>query len=92
VPTTSDADFNNDGIVNGADFLIWQRGFGVGSSHNAGDADGSGTVNAADLAWWKSTFGTSAGMASFAAVPEASSIVLFGAALLGFGAVRRPTK
>lgn len=92
VPTTSDADFNNDGIVNGADFLIWQRGFGVGSSHNAGDADDSGTVNAADLVWWKTTFGTSAGMASFAAVPEASSIVLFGAALLGFGAVRRPTK
>ena len=92
VSTTNDADFNNDGIVNGADFLIWQRGFGVGSSHAAGDADGSGTVNAADLAWWKTTFGTSTGMVSFAAVPEASSIVLFGMALIAVGAVRRPAK
>ncbi len=24
---TNDADFNNDGIVDGEDFLIWQRGF-----------------------------------------------------------------
>jgi len=92
VPTTNDADFNNDGIVNGADFLIWQRGFGVGSSHAAGDADGSGTVNAADLAWWKTTFGTAGAASSLAAVPEPSSIVLSGVGLLAAGARRRRTR
>ncbi|WP_168206645.1 lamin tail domain-containing protein [Lacipirellula limnantheis] len=74
--TTIDADFNNDGIVNGADLLIWQRGFGVGVSRAAGDADGDGAVNAADLAWWKSTFGTPFGAA--VAIPEPTAIVIGG--------------
>lgn len=88
----NDADFNDDGIVNGADLLIWQRGFGSGTNYAAGDADGNGMVNAADLAWWKATFGTSGASANVAAVPEPSSTVLAGAAMFVFRAMRRRTK
>jgi hypothetical protein len=52
------ADFNQDGNVDGADFLTWQRGFGVGATLAQGDADGSGTVDAADLAVWRAQFGS----------------------------------
>lgn len=87
----NDADFNDDGIVNGADLLIWQRGFGTGTSHAAGDADGNGAVNAADLVMWKATFGTPGASSSVAAVPEPSSLVLAGAALLAAVPIRRRT-
>lgn len=56
-------DFNGDGIVDGRDFLLWQRG---GSPNN---------LSAGDLQLWKDTYGTGS-LAAVAAVPEPSSIVL----------------
>lgn len=71
-----DADFNNDGIVDGNDFLIWQRGFGAPGTNLTGDADGNGTVNAADLAIWKNKFGTAGATSSVDAVPEPATATL----------------
>jgi hypothetical protein len=47
-------DFTEDGQVDGADFLAWQRGQGMlaNASKLDGDADGDGAVNGADLAVW----------------------------------------
>jgi hypothetical protein len=67
-----DADFNNDGIVDGADFIVWQRGQGAAGNNGAGDANGDGNVNAADLAIWKTKFGGP----TVGAVPEPASAVL----------------
>jgi hypothetical protein len=71
----NDADYNNDGKVDGADFLIWQRGQGGAGNNGAGDANGDGQVNAADLAAWKAAFGGSA-TAAVAGVPEPGSLCL----------------
>jgi hypothetical protein len=83
VVPTGNADFNGDGIVNGADFLKWQRGLGLnGQSNNLnGDANGDGTVSAADLAIWKSQFGTAVSTGSIGAVPEPTSVLLASMAL-----------
>jgi hypothetical protein len=78
----ANADFNSDGVVDGADFLIWQRGFGTGSTLGQGDANGSGTVDASDLAIWKGAFGGSS-VAAAGSVPEPSSAVL-AAVFIGF--------
>ena len=52
-------EYTGDGIVDGADFLAWQRNFGAAASPVGSGADGSrdGAVNAADLAVWQATFG-----------------------------------
>jgi hypothetical protein len=64
-----DADFNNDNIVDGTDFLLWQRG-GVDA-----DANNDGLVNGTDLNVWKQQFGT-AGGGSIGAVPEPTAVML----------------
>jgi hypothetical protein len=73
-------DFNDDGAVDGADFLVWQRGVGT-------------TFDAADLADWKANFGTTGGGplvgAAGAAVPEPTMAVLSAAAALGLLATSR---
>ena len=55
------ADFNSNGYRDGADFLIWQRGFGGVGGLGNGDANASGTVDGADFAIWESQFGTPSG-------------------------------
>ncbi len=60
-PTESNADFNSNGLVDGQDFLAWQRNFSANSfaGINAlGDANFDGAVNGADLAEFESQFGT----------------------------------
>ena len=52
------ADFNNDGKVSGLDFLILQRGFGIGTTPGEGDADGDSDVDRDDLGIWETQYGT----------------------------------
>jgi hypothetical protein len=54
-------DFNSDGDVDGADFLIWQRGYGIqtpNATKSDGDADDDMDVDSVDLTVWESQFGT----------------------------------
>jgi hypothetical protein len=71
VVAAEDADFDGNGDVDGADFLIWQKNLGIsdGSATLAqGDANDDGNVTAADLDVWKAQFATPGGGVS--AVPE----------------------
>lgn len=83
-----DADFDGDGDVDGMDFLIWQRGFGSGTSHGQGDANGDSMVDAADLAIWQGQYGT-ATTATFASVPEPGSVILLIVALFAGQSLRK---
>jgi hypothetical protein len=73
------ADFDDDGVVDGSDFLAWQRGLGVGTTLAEGDANDDGAVDAADLAVWTAQFGD--GTAPIAAVPEPGAGLLFAVAM-----------
>jgi hypothetical protein len=88
VPPTGDADFDDDGDVDGRDFLVWQRGLGVGASHAAGDADGNGSVDAADLAIWRGQFGAPA-VAATVTTPEPTALLLAGFGVIASQLARR---
>jgi MYXO-CTERM domain-containing protein len=84
-----DADFNNDGRVDGNDFLAWQRNLGAtGATNSQGDANGDGAVDAADLGVWRSSFGSGAAAVNAATVPEPTALAL-AAPLLLLAAARR---
>ena len=52
------SDFNGDGVVNGNDFLVWQRNYGsTGATQVTGDATRDGVVDRFDLNAWKNEFG-----------------------------------
>jgi len=63
-PPVADGDFDGDGVVDGKDFLLWQRG----GSPNPGSPG--------DLAAWESNFGSGAPFSTVVAIPEPSSMAL----------------
>lgn len=73
------ADFDNDGDVDGRDFLAWQRGHGMANPTKAdGDANNDGQVNSADLLVWQDQYGSPPPVVTLAALtlesePEESS-------------------
>lgn len=85
-----DADFDQDGDVDGADFLAWQRGFGNGTTFAEGDANGDGAVDAEDLSIWRSQFSSSALAAQqgFSVVPEPSACFILALGSLLFVSMR----
>ncbi len=61
-PQITSADFDENGFVDGADFLQWQRGLGIpgGAVRGDGDANVDGRVDAVDLEIWRDAFGGTA--------------------------------
>lgn len=84
-------DFDLNGLVDGGDFLLWQRQFGTTVEAGTGaDADGNGTIDAADLAVWNENFGAgSTPEVVAAAVPEPSTLLLGTLAVAGVARLRR---
>ena len=70
-------DFDSDSDVDGQDYLLWQRGFGMtsGATSSDGDADLDGDVDHIDLALWRVNYGTSL-VSVGSAVPEPGSVWL----------------
>jgi hypothetical protein len=72
-------DFNNDGHVDAADYIVWR--YSVGSTTDLrADGNLNGVVDAADYEIWRANFGQSAGSGSGAfanaGVPEPTALTL----------------
>jgi hypothetical protein len=81
---TATADFNNDGMVDGADLAQWEGDFGV---DDESDANNDGVTDGADFLAWQREFGTGVpATPASAAVPEPAACLL---ALIGLPMLRR---
>jgi prepilin-type N-terminal cleavage/methylation domain-containing protein len=84
LPEAVAGDFDDDGDIDGGDFLKWQRDLGTSVLQAGEGADGNGNsvVDAADLGYWQNSFGDGTGQTtSAAAIPEPSGLMLAGLAL-----------
>jgi hypothetical protein len=70
-------DYNGNGVVDAADYLIWRAHLGQTFALANRDPANTGAVSAADYTSWKAHFGSSgSGASSGGAVPEPSAAVL----------------
>ena len=67
-------DFNNDGLVNAADYSVWRDSMGAMGSNLAADANHDGRVDQQDYLIWKGQFGQRAARGK-SAIPEPSPAV-----------------
>lgn len=89
-------DFNDDGVVDAADYVVWKKTEGTIGEGNPADADNSSIVDQADYLIWRESFGSTrhdrhehhhgAGLAGN--VPEPSAVAMLVAALLALGFTR----
>jgi hypothetical protein len=70
-------DFNRDGSVDVADYIVWRKSMDQIATNLAADGDLNGRVDSGDHAIWRSQFGRAAGGGSVAfSAPEPSSVAL----------------
>jgi hypothetical protein len=74
-------DFNSNGVVDGADYVVWRNSMGSFTDLRA-DANGSLHIDQADYIHWRNAFGNTSGSGTGqAAIPEPATMVL----LIGLG-------
>jgi hypothetical protein len=95
-PPADNADFNGNGTVDAADYVVWRKNEGLAGTgaQMTGDANGDMNVDAADYSIWRATFATSvpasgSNIDSVAAVPEPGTAMLVVLGLLTLGTCRR---
>ena len=84
-------DYNQNGVVDAADYIVWRNTLGQTGAGLAADGDGNQEVDSGDYQVWRTHFGQTAGSGSGAgiAVPEPSASVLLLLAVAGVPIRRR---
>jgi hypothetical protein len=79
-PPAVNADFNDDGVIDAADYVVWRKfnPLASGATQGTGDADGDSDNDDTDYAEWFERFGqpSPGGGGGGGAVPEPSTIAL----------------
>jgi hypothetical protein len=82
-------DFDQNGVVDAADFIVWQRDLSMNGGSLSADGNGDGIVNAADLGVWRMHLGESTIGGSLRSVPEPIGLPMFLAAFASLVGLRR---
>jgi hypothetical protein len=85
-PPTNDSDFNEDGVIDTADYTAWRKfnPLATGATEATGDADGDGDNDDLDYAEWVENYGGSSPTGGSGAVPEPAGVVML---LVGLAAL-----
>jgi hypothetical protein len=83
-------DYNRDGNIGAADYVVWRDTLGESGAGLAADGDSSGAVDDGDYTVWRTNFGRNTVSASAApvSVPEPASIFIVIVSMLLAGARR----
>jgi hypothetical protein len=85
-------DYNVNGIVDAADYVVWRKTLNRSGTALAADGNSNGTIDPGDYDVWRANFGASAGSGSVStehsAVPEPSGFALVAAGLLFLSSCR----
>ncbi|WP_425397364.1 hypothetical protein [Aeoliella sp.] len=89
-PQVLAGDYNDDGLVNLADYTLWRNNLGAATGTLENDIDG-GTIGAAQYLTWKAEFGNDAPGLAASQIPEPSGVLwcVAGGMMLLCGATRR---
>lgn len=88
---TNSGDYNGNGVVDAADYILWRDTLGQAASPagSGADGDGDGTIGTGDYDYWRARFGNTAGSGLGAGqVPEPTSISLLVIMMMGMAARR----
>jgi hypothetical protein len=87
VPTSLIGDFNNDGVVDAADYVVWRKAAPTATLPND---DTPGTVDASDYGDWRANFGRTSSSAALGtnSVPEPAEVLLLFIAFLSGSMLR----
>lgn len=79
-------DYNDNGIIDTADYTVWRDTLGQTGASLAADGNGNGQVDNGDYLIWRDNYGSSASAstASASAIPEPATMSLLLFALLAF--------
>jgi hypothetical protein len=89
-PLIMQGDYNNDGVVDTADYVMWQKTLGQELPRGLGaDGDGNGVVEPADFTVWQREFGATAPGGGSTSVPEPAGALILLATGAYFYARRR---
>jgi hypothetical protein len=83
------ADYNRNGLVDLADFILWRNSYGQTGAGLAADGNANGFVDIGDFDLWRANFGkslsTSTALASFESqpttIPEPATLTIFSLAI-----------
>jgi hypothetical protein len=84
-------DFNEDEVVDAADFVYWRKAADAGLDDLPNDNDDTGPVGAAEYSLWQTNFASMSGGGSSGAVPEPASAALLTVIVFCFWGAKRST-